>query len=187
MEYVTGNPWTYGVVLGAAGLDAFFPLVPSETVVIAAGTVAATGDLLVYLIIPAAALGAFVGDNISYVLGDRIGEPARRRLFRGEKTRKRLNWAQRTLDRHGALVIIGARFIPGGRTATTFAAGMLDLTWRRFAAYDAIAALVWATYAGMIGFAGGAAFREDVWKALALGFGIALLVALAIEGWRRWA
>jgi len=184
-EYVTGSPWTYGVVLGVSGLDAFFPLVPSETVVITAGTLAAGEGLLVYLVIPAAAIGAFAGDNVSYFLGDRLGEPAARRLFRGEKGRKRLRWAQRMLHRHGALVIIAARFIPGGRTATTFAAGMLDMTWRRFAVYDAVAVVVWATYSALIGFAGGSVFQEDVWKALAFGFGIALAVALAIEGWRR--
>lgn len=184
-EYVTGSPWTYGVVLGVSAVDAFFPLVPSETVVITAGTLAAGGGLLVYLVIPAAALGAFAGDNVSYFLGDRIGEPAARRLFRGDKGRRRLRWARRMLDRHGALVIVAARFIPGGRTATTFAAGTFDMTWRRFAVYDAIAVVVWSTYSAMIGFAGGAVFRDDLWKALLVGFGIALAVALAIEGWRR--
>jgi membrane protein DedA with SNARE-associated domain len=184
-EYVTGSPWTYGVVLGVSGLDAFFPVVPSETVVITAGTLAADGGLLVYLVIPAAALGAFAGDNISYFLGHRISDPACGRLFRGDRGRKRLNWARRMLDRHGALVIVAARFIPGGRTATTFAAGMLDMTWKRFAVYDAVAVVVWATYSALIGFAGGSVFQEDVWKALAFGFGIALGVAFAIEGWRR--
>jgi membrane-associated protein len=185
-EYVTGSPWTYGVVLGVSALDAFFPLVPSETVVITAGTLAAGEGLLVYVVIPAAAIGAFAGDNVSYFLGDRLGEPAARRLFRGDKGRQRLRWAQRMLDRHGALVIVAARFIPGGRTATTFAAGMLDMTWMRFAVYDAVAVVVWATYSALIGFAGGSVFQEDVWKALAFGFAIALAVALAIEGWRRF-
>lgn len=83
------------------------------------------------------------------------------------------------------MVIVLARFIPGGRTATTFACGTLDMTWRRFLLYDAIAATVWAVYAGMIGYLGGSTFREDIWKALALGFGIALAVTAAIELVRR--
>jgi membrane-associated protein len=184
-EYVGGSPVTYGVVLAVAALDAFFPLVPSETVVIAAGTLAASGDLLLYLVIPAAALGAFAGDNVSYALGDLFGERVAKRVFSGPEGRRRMRKAQRLLDRYGAPVIVLARFVPGGRTATTFAAGTLDLTWKRFLVYDAIAAAVWATYAGMIGYLGGSAFREDVWKALALGFGLALAVAGGVEIVRR--
>jgi membrane protein DedA with SNARE-associated domain len=184
-DYVSGNPWAYGVVAGIAALDAFFPLVPSETAVITAGTLAAGGDLLVYLLIPAAALGAFAGDNVSYFLGDAVGEPAAQRLFRGEKGRARLRWGRRQLDRHGAVIILAARFVPGGRTATTFAAGMLDFSWRRFAVYDATAAIIWATYSALVGFVGGTAFQDEVWKALALAFGIAVVVGLAAEGWRR--
>lgn len=184
-DYVSGNPLTYGVVFAVSGIDAFFPLVPSETVVIAAGTLAASGDLLLYFVIPAAALGAFAGDNFSYALGTVFGERAAKRLFSGEKGRRRLRRAERLLERYGAIVIIAARFIPGGRTATTFAAGTLDLSWGRFVLYDSIAAAVWGTYAGMIGYLGGSAFSADLWKALALGFGIALAVAAAIEALRR--
>ena len=184
-DYVSGSPFTYGAVFLVSGLDAFFPIVPSETAVITAGTLAATGDLLLWAVIPAAALGAFVGDNVSYGLGALFGERAAKRLFRGEKGRRRLERAQRLLDRYGVLVIVTARFVPGGRTATTFACGTLDMTWRRFLVYDAVAVVVWATYAAMIGYLGGTAFREDIWKALLLGFGIAVVVAGLFELVRR--
>ncbi len=184
-EYISESPLTYGVVFAISGVDAFFPLVPSETAVIAAGTLAGSGNLLVYLLIPAAALGAFAGDNISYALGAIFGERAAERLFKGEKSRRRLAWARRVLDRHGGPIIIAARFIPGGRTATTFAAGMLDMTWRRFAVYDAIGATVWAVYATMIGYLGGATFQDELWKALLLGFGGAIVITGAAEIVRR--
>jgi membrane-associated protein len=184
-EHISGSPLTYGVVFAVTAVDAFFPLVPSETAVITAGTLAASGDLLIFAIIPAAAAGAFVGDNVSYALGAGFGERAARKLFTTEKGRGRLDRAQKLLYRHGAAIIVLARFVPGGRTATTFAAGTLDLTWRRFAVYDLIAATVWGVFAGMIGYLGGATFREDLWKALALGFGLALLITGALEGARR--
>src|ERR671918_518107 len=117
------------------------------------------------------AIDAFVGDNISYALGDQLGERLADRLV----SRERLRWARRLLERSSALILIVARFIPGGRTATTFAAGTVDFAWRRFVVFDAIAVVVWATYAALIGYLGGAAFDEDIWKALALGFGIALV------------
>jgi membrane protein DedA with SNARE-associated domain len=183
-DYVSGNPVTYAVVAAASAVDAFFPLGPSETAVITAGTLAATGDLWLYVLIPAAALGAFAGDNFTYMLGATLGERAAGRIS-GSTGRRRLKWAQRMLDDHGALIIVGARFIPGGRTATTLAAGTLDMTWRRFAAYDAVAVTLWATYGAMLGYLGGSAFRKETWKALALGFGIALAVAGLIEAARR--
>ena len=55
--------WAYLIVFLFAILDAVVPLVPSETAVITAGVVAANGDLSLALIIPAAATGAFIGDN----------------------------------------------------------------------------------------------------------------------------
>ena len=180
-DYVGSSPVTYAVVFAVSAIDAFLPLVPSETVVITAGTLAASGDLVLYLVIPAAFLGAFVGDNISYALGDQLGERLADRLV----SRERLRWARRLLERSSALILIVARFIPGGRTATTFAAGTVDFAWRRFVVFDAIAVVVWATYATLIGYLGGTAFDEDIWKALALGFGIALVISGVVELVRR--
>jgi membrane-associated protein len=183
-DYVSGSPWTYGVLFLVSMVDAFFPLVPSETAVVLAGTLAATHDLWLYAIIPAAALGAFAGDNITYAAGATFGERAAHRVS-GEKGRRRMEWAQHMLDRHGGVIILAARFIPGGRTATMLAAGTLDMTWRRFAIYDAIAVTLWASYAALLGYIGGSAFKDETWKALALGFGLAVGVAAVIELGRR--
>ena len=55
--------WAYAVVFVFAFLDALLPVVPSETAVITAGVVAATGHLSLLLTLAAAACGAFAGDN----------------------------------------------------------------------------------------------------------------------------
>ena len=65
-------------------------------------------------------LGAFVGDNTSYALGRYLGRPVQQRVFAGERAQRRLEWAQRFLKERGSYVLIVARFVPGGRTATTF-------------------------------------------------------------------
>jgi membrane protein DedA with SNARE-associated domain len=130
---VGGSPWTYAVVFAVAAADVILPILPSETVVLTASILAAHGALSLWLIVPAATLGAFGGDNVSFALGRRVGEPVARRLFRGEKARERLDWAQRAIGRRGALIIIVGRFLPGGRTASTFGAGLGDLAYRRFA------------------------------------------------------
>src|SRR5438876_4487990 len=66
---LSNSAWSYGIVFGVSALDAFFPLVPSETTVIAAGVLAANGDLRIELILPAAAIGAICGDNVSFWIG----------------------------------------------------------------------------------------------------------------------
>jgi membrane-associated protein len=182
---VGGSPWTYAVVCGIAAGDVLFPLLPSETVVLTASILAARGVLTLWLIVPLATVGAFVGDNVCFALGRKVGEPVARRLFRGEKGRDRLEWAGRAIDRHGALIIVVGRFLPGGRSASTFAAGLSGLRYRRFAFADAFAALAWALYASLLGYLGGESFRHGLWKPLLLAAGVALLVGLAVEGYRR--
>jgi membrane-associated protein len=184
-EQVTDSPVTYLVVFVAAGGDVLVPLIPSETIVITAAVLASQDGLQIWLIVPLAAIGAFAGDNVSYVLGRRLGDPVARRLFRGDRAKARLEWAERAIERRGALLIVVGRFIPGGRTASTFAAGTLEMPYRRFASADAAAALLWALYSSMLGYIGGASFRDSVWKPLAMSLGIAAAVALAVEAWRR--
>ncbi len=182
---VSESAVTYLVVFAAAGLDVFFPVIPSETIVIAASVLAAQGGLLIFLIVPAAALGAFLADNAAYWLGRWIGDPLARRLFRGEKGQARLRWAEGAVRNRGATLIVLGRFIPGGRTATTVAAGTLEMPYRRFLPADAVAATLWALYVSMLGYVGGASFEDNIWLPLLIALGIALLVAAAVEAWRR--
>jgi membrane protein DedA with SNARE-associated domain len=178
--------WAYAVLLLLALLDALVPVVPSETAVITAGVVAAGGDLQLGLVIAAAAAGAFLGDNLAYLIGNRFGRRVAARFFRGEKARKRIDWTENQLERRGGEMIVVARFIPGGRTAVTLSAGTLGFPWRRFALFDALAAVGWALYASLLGYFGGQAFEDAPWKglliALGTGFAIAGLVELV-----RWA
>ena len=144
--------------------------------------VAGTGGLSVELVILAAALGAIVGDNISFAIGHFLGARVERRFFSSEKSQKRLQWAQRTLEQRGGTLIVVARFIPGGRTATTFTAGFVETyPWRRFLMFDAIAGVIWGTYCVLLGYYFGKTFEEEPWKALLLAFGIAIGVTAMVE------
>ncbi len=173
--------WAYGIVFLFAFLDALLPVVPSEASVITAGVVAAAGGLYLPLIVVAAACGAFLGDNTAYLVGRRFGTRATKRFLRGGKAQKTLDWAERQLTQRGGELILVARFIPGGRTAVTLAAGILAFAWRRFAVFDAIAALIWALYASLLGYLGGRAFENAAWKGLLLALGIAFAVAAGVE------
>lgn len=184
-QLVSGSPVSYLVVMLSAGSDVLFPPIPSETIVITAGIVAARGALAIWLIVPGVALGAMIGDNVCFLLGAKIGDPVAERLLRGEKGRDALRWAEQAIARHGAMVVVAGRFIPGGRTASTLAAGTLGMPWRRFIVADLAAATLWALYTSLLGYVGGETFRHALWKPLAFSLGAAAAVALAVEGWRR--
>jgi len=186
LNAVSGSSWTYVLIVGICAGDAVLPLFPSETVVIAAAVLAAHGRLNIGLIVVAAAVGAVLGDNSAYALG---GSGLRRlvnRLLGSDKNQQRLRWARTQLQRRGAWIIIVARFIPGGRTATTYIAGTLDMPWkRRFLPADTAAAIAWALYSSALGYFGGSAFEKNLWIPVLIATGIGLLVAGAAELLRR--
>jgi membrane-associated protein len=181
-EWVSGEWWSYPVIFAIAAIDAFFPVVPSETLVVLGGSLAGSGDLNLLLVILAGAAGAVLGDNISYGVGTLVGEKTIKRWFSSEKSHKRLEWAERTLDERGAYIILLARFIPGGRTAVTFSAGYIPtFSWRRFIVYDAVAGALWATYAAMLGYLFGKTFEEHPVWGVFLAIAIALTLGLVVE------
>ncbi len=173
--------WAYAIILGLALLDVLLPVLPSEAAVITAGVVAATGGINLPLVIAAGACGAFLGDNLAFGIGRRFGGRAKDFLARGRKAQNSIKWAEAQLAERGGELIAIARFIPGGRTAVTLSAGTLGFPWRRFVAFDAIAALLWASYAALLGYFGGKTFEGAAWKGLILALGIALVVVGAIE------
>lgn len=175
---IGGEVWTYPAIVAAVAFDSLLPMAPGEAVVITAGVLAANGELSPVLVVCAGTAGSCLGDNASYGLGATLGRRAERRFFSSKRARQRLAWGRRQLQERGAAIIVVARFVPGGRTATTFSAGVLEMPWRRFLAVDALASVLWATYMTLLGYFGGSAFEESLWKPiLAAG-----LVAAAVAG-----
>jgi membrane-associated protein len=185
VDLVSASPWTYAVILAVAALDALVPMVPSETTVISAGVLAGAGELELALVIAVAAAGAYVGDSSAYWLGRGLSERLGRTLFRSEKAVRRRDWAERALEGHGGPIILGARFVPGGRTAVTVTAGIVGMRWARFALFAAAAAVAWASYAALIGYLGGRVFEDDPLWALLAGFGVAFGIFSVVEAARR--
>ncbi len=180
-NFVSASPASYAIVFAVVAVDALLPFVQAEAVVITAAVLAAQGHLQIWLVILAAAAGGLAGDNASYLLGRLVGCRAANRFVKRERLRR----AESGLRRRAALLILIARFIPVGRTATTLAAGTLEMPWRRFLVADAVAATLWATYASMLGYIGGSSFAHSLWKPLLVALGMALLLAAAFEGYRR--
>ena len=91
-----GSLFSYLIAFGLPFFDAVVPILPSETVIIAFGVASAgSSDPRIFLILLCAAVGAWAGDNLSYLIGWRFGPWATRRFFSSEKGAARRDWAGR--------------------------------------------------------------------------------------------
>jgi membrane-associated protein len=188
----SANWWFLAVIFGIAFLDSVIPIVPSETTVIVGGVAVATaadsaaqGDPSapygLLLVIVCGALGAFLGDNAAYAIGHGFSPRFERRARRKEKFRRRLEWADRQIGQRGGLLLITARFIPGGRTVLTLSSGITRQPRWWFIRWTAIAAVIWATYAAGLARIVGAGFKDNHTAAFWVAFGTALGVNILIE------
>ncbi|WP_328993871.1 DedA family protein [Kribbella sp. NBC_01245] len=173
--------WIYLTLFGFAALDGFFPAIPSETLVVTAGVFAALGEPNLYGVIVVAAAGAFLGDHISYFIGRGAGARVINRFPPGSKKAAMFRWSRNALAERGGLVLVVARYIPGGRTAVTLTMGTVRYPLRSFTLYAALAAASWGIYCALIGFIGGKAFEENPLAGVALGIGLAMGVTIIVE------
>ncbi len=181
-----GSLLSYAIAVLIPALDAILPVLPSETAIIALGVATAGSvDPRIALLVACSAAGAFLGDNLCYLLGRRFGPRIERRFFRGEKGTRRRAWAERSLERYGMLLIVACRFIPGGRTAVTLCCGIVGYQRRRFVIATAAAGVIWACYSFSIGRLGGRAFEDKPWAGLLLALGVTIAVSGLIEVVRR--
>ena len=184
LDRVSGNWWFLAVILVIALLDSVIPVVPSETTVIIGGVAASSAGVAPYsivFVIAAGAVGAFIGDNLSYQIGRRASGFVERRAAKKESTAKKLHWAAEQIEERGGLLLITARFIPGGRTVLTLSCGLTQQPQRWFMGWVGVATIIWATYASLLGFIGGKTFADNHTLAFTFAFGCAIGVTAVIE------
>lgn len=180
------SPLSYLIAVLLPALDAVIPLLPSETAIIALG-VATSGsaDPRIAILIALAAFGAFIGDNVCYLIGRHFGPWVDRRFFASERGQRQRAWAEGKLDRYGVRLIVVCRFIPGGRTAVTLTCGITGYPRRNFYVATAAAGTIWACYAFFLGRIGGKTFEDKPWVGLLIALGAALVVSVLVEVARR--
>jgi len=181
LDEFSSNWWFLLIIFAVALLDSVIPIVPGETTVIAGGVAAGAGNQTLALVILAGALGAFLGDNLAYTIGNRFEPRVIAWAARKPNRADRLDQAGRQIRKRGGPLLITARFIPGGRTVLTVSSGLTQQPRRWFATWVAVAALIWATYAAGLGYLFGQAFEDDHAIAFWLAFGTALGITALIE------
>ena len=182
----SSSPWFYVIIFVIALLDSVLPIVPSETLVIIGGVSAGLGELWLPLVIICGTTGAFIGDNLSYLIGREASDWVMRRQTRTEKGAKRMAKIVEQVHERGGLLLVTARFIPGGRTALTLSCGVTRQPRRWFVGWVVVATVIWGNYAALLGFIGGKSFEENHTLAFIIAFVTAFSITALIEI-IRWA
>lgn len=177
---------TYGIlfaiIFAETGL-VVTPFLPGDSLLFAAGAIAATGALDVSLLIVFLSVAAILGDAVNYTVGATIG----RRISPDNRFIKR-EYLERTrefYDRHGPKTIVLARFVPIVRTFAPFLAGMGAMSYRTFALYNVTGGLLWILSMTLSGYLfGNLPIVEKYFELVVIGVIAVSLLPIFIE-WLR--
>jgi len=137
--------WTYAILFAVVFCETGLvvtPFLPGDSLLFAVGTFAGMGSLDVRVVVPLLLLATFLGDNVNYFIGKKVG----RRAFSGELRFVKREYLTRTeafYERHGPRTVILARFVPIVRTFAPFVAGVGAMPYHRFIGYSLAGALLW--------------------------------------------
>lgn len=138
--------WTYVIVALVVFCETGLvvtPFLPGDSLLFALGTLAARGDLDIWLVMGVLFVAVLLGDNVNYWIGRRVGP----NLFSGKSIRwlnqEHLHETQEFYKRHGGKTVIMARFVPIVRTFAPFVAGIGAMSYGKFLSYSLVGSLLW--------------------------------------------
>lgn len=184
--FVTGTIGSLGyggVVLFMAIESACIPL-PSEVIMPFAGYLVSKGELSLWGVTLAGAVGCVLGSLVAYAVGAWGGRPLAQKYGRYLLiSHQDLALADRWFERHGEITVFVGRLLPVVRTFIAFPAGVARMTLGRFVVYSFIGSLIWCWALAWIG-----ARLGDHWDSLGSFFHRfdALILAVVLAGLAGW-
>jgi len=164
----------FAVVFAETGL-VVTPFLPGDSLLFAAGAIAAAGDLGFWALSGTLFVAAVLGDAVNYFIGRSFGHAIVNRGGRLVK-REHIALATQFFDKHGGKAIFLARFVPIVRTFVPFVAGMCEMSLGRFWAFNVSGAVVWvALFTGA-----GYLFGNLPWVEENLTLAMLLVVAISV-------
>jgi len=175
-DVVMRSSWLLPLLVVMIAVDAPFPILPSETILMSAATTAfGGGDVgMVLGLFLAALTGSVLGDAVVFWLG-RCSHRLLSRTVDNEHAVS--SWVRTHMLRRPGIALVGARFVPGGRLISTAAAGRFGLPVRRFLPWTVASSAAWSAYMLLVGLALGPVTGGD--PVLSLGAGVAMAVLTA--------
>lgn len=136
---------SYFLVFFLVAADAVIPIFPGETTLNAASTLAANGDLELWLVIVLGALGALVGDSTLYWIARTSSSRLTPQLERARES-TRVAAALDFLDRGAPVLLVFGRYVPGLRFVINATMGMNRYPYGKYLPWSALGAVLWSTY-----------------------------------------
>lgn len=137
----------FAVIFAETGL-VVTPFLPGDSLLFAAGAIAATGALRIDVLMLLMVIAAVLGDAVNYSIGKRVAH-----MFHLDSTetggihrfvkREHVHRAHAFFEKHGGKAVVLARFVPIVRTFLPFVAGGADMSYRSFAVYNVTGAILW--------------------------------------------
>ncbi len=127
------------------------PFLPGDSLLFAAGAIAALGSLNVWWLIVLLIIAAIAGDTVNYWIGNYIGP----RAFSGKVPLLQQHHLERTqqfYEKYGGKTIILARFVPIVRTFAPFVAGVGTMSYSHFIIYNIVGGILWVLLFTLLGF-----------------------------------
>lgn len=174
------------IIFAETGLLIGFFL-PGDSLLFTAGLLAGQGKLDIWLLLPGVFIAAFVGDQVGYTFGEKLGP----RLFNKPDSRffkqEYVTHTRNFFNKHGSKTIIIARFVPIVRTFAPVLAGVGEMDRKTFVIYNVIGAFLWAVGLTMLGYILGDVIGESVDKYLLPIIAVIILISLIppLVEWRR--
>jgi membrane-associated protein len=171
----------YVVVAGIVFIETAFLVgffLPGDSLLFSAGLVAAArSDVNIVILVFAVFLAAFIGDQVGYVLGRKIGRPYFQRR-NSKRMQQMLVKSERFYERYGWWSVVIARYIPWVRTFVPPIAGTVKMNYYKFLTANALGAFLWGVGITMAGFySGSIPWVKDISYALAIFFISASLIS----------
>lgn len=174
----------FAIVFCETGL-VVLPFLPGDSMLFAAGSIAAIGGMNIFVLISLLIIAAVFGDFVNFEIGKHFG----RKLFANPNSRIfKQSYLKKTEDyyvNYGGRTIIIARFIPIVRTFAPFVGGMGEMSYREFVKYNLIGAVLWVTMFTALGyFFGQLPVVKNNFSLILIGIIVVSLLPMIIEIWR---
>lgn len=138
--------WVYALLFAIVFAETGFvvtPFLPGDSLLFAAGALAAGSGFEVHWLLILLVAASFGGDNTNYWIGHHLGPRVFRRPDSWLLKREHLDRTRAFYERHGGKTVLLARFLPILRTFAPFVAGVGRMPYSRFLAFSFAGSVSW--------------------------------------------